>query len=305
MARGAGGTAAASAPRITASVAGAACASTSNRPTSDTSPSAWCSRLCAAAAACSTSAAFCCVTPSICVTARLTCSMPVVCSALAAEISPMICVTRPTAPTISSMVRPACSAWRAPSRTCCTEPPISPAISLAAAEERCARLRTSAATTAKPRPCSPARAASTAALSARILVWKAMLSITPVISATCDDDREMVSMVCTTSRTARPPSEATSDAFCASWLAWRALSAFWRTVEVSCSIDAAVCCSDAACWPVRTDRSALPREISRVAPSIEPEARWIPCTRPDRWRKARSSAASMRPVSSRLRTATR
>src|SRR5260370_32135975 len=45
-------------------------------------------------------------------------------------------------------------------------------ISLAAVPERWASARTSLATTAKPRPCSPARAASTAALSARILVWK-------------------------------------------------------------------------------------------------------------------------------------
>src|SRR5690606_41931729 len=47
-------------------------------------------------------------------------------------------------------------------------------MSLAAAAERWARVRTSAATTAKPRPCSPARAASTAAFRARMLVWKAM-----------------------------------------------------------------------------------------------------------------------------------
>ena len=36
-----------------------------------------------------------------------------------------------------------------------------PLISLAASAERCARARTSEATTAKPRPASPARAAST------------------------------------------------------------------------------------------------------------------------------------------------
>src|SRR5436305_6633032 len=50
-------------------------------------------------------------------------------------------------------------------------------MSLAACEERCARLRTSEATTAKPRPCSPARAASTAALSASRLVWNAISSM--------------------------------------------------------------------------------------------------------------------------------
>jgi hypothetical protein len=53
----------------------------------------------------------------------------------------------------------------------------------AASALRCDSVRTSAATTAKPRPCSPARAASTAALSARMLVWTAMLSMPPVMSA--------------------------------------------------------------------------------------------------------------------------
>jgi len=57
-------------------------------------------------------------------------------------------------------------------------------IFLAAAALRCARLRTSDATTAKPRPCLPARAASTAAFSARIFVWNAMPSITPMMSLT-------------------------------------------------------------------------------------------------------------------------
>ena len=44
------------------------------------------------------------------------------------------------------------------------------ALNAAASAERCARLRTSDATTANPRPCSPARAASTAAFKAKILV---------------------------------------------------------------------------------------------------------------------------------------
>ena len=59
--------------------------------------------------------------------------------------------------------------------------PISPRISPAAWALRCASARTSPATTAKPRPCSPARAASTAALSARMLVWNAMLSMVAMI----------------------------------------------------------------------------------------------------------------------------
>ena len=61
---------------------------------------------------------------------------------------------------------------------------ISAAVSLAACAQRCARLRTSSATTAKPMPASPARAASTAAFSARILVWKAISSMTLMILET-------------------------------------------------------------------------------------------------------------------------
>ena len=85
-------------------------------------------------------------------------------------------------------------------------------ISLAAAALRWARVRTSPATTAKPRPCSPARAASTAALSARMLVWKAMESITPVMSAILRELAEIWSMVCTTCSTTLPPRCATCAA---------------------------------------------------------------------------------------------
>ena len=52
---------------------------------------------------------------------------------------------------------------------------------VAALAERWASVRTSVATTANPRPCSPARAASTAAFKAKILVWNAILSITLMI----------------------------------------------------------------------------------------------------------------------------
>ncbi len=59
---------------------------------------------------------------------------------------------------------------------------ISAEMSLAASLERCASVRTSEATTANPLPASPARAASTAALSASRLVWKAISSITRMMS---------------------------------------------------------------------------------------------------------------------------
>jgi hypothetical protein len=47
--------------------------------------------------------------------------------------------------------------------------------------------RTSTATTAKPLPASPARAASTEALSAKRLVWKAMSSISPMMFEIFDE----------------------------------------------------------------------------------------------------------------------
>ncbi|MCW0415171.1 hypothetical protein NB689_000925 [Xanthomonas sacchari] len=110
----------------------------------------------------------------------------------------MMSVTRCTEATISCMVLPARSTSAEPSATRVTESSISVLISLAALAERCARVRTSLATTANPRPCSPARAASTAALSARILVWKAMPSITPMMSAIFFDEASMPLMVSTT-----------------------------------------------------------------------------------------------------------
>ena len=72
---------------------------------------------------------------------------------------------------------------------------------LAASAERSASARTSEATTAKPRPESPARAASTPALSASRLVWKAISSITPMIWLICSDDFEMPSIASTARRT--------------------------------------------------------------------------------------------------------
>ena len=127
----------------------------------------------------------------------------------------MISVTRLTAVTTSPMVRPAVSTKAEPLSTCSTEVSIKPLISLAAEAERCARLRTSEATTAKPRPCSPARAASTAALSARIFVWKAMPSITLIMSPILCELSVMLRIFSTTWLTTSPPRSAVSDAVAA------------------------------------------------------------------------------------------
>jgi len=142
--------------------------------------------------------------------------MPWLCSVEAALISPMMSVTRCTLATISVIVVPASLTRREPDSTRSTDAPISALISLAASAERCARLRTSPATTAKPRPCSPARAASTAALSARMLVWNAMPSITPMMSAIFLELLLMSSIVDTTCATTSPPRAATLAAEVAS-----------------------------------------------------------------------------------------
>ena len=138
-------------------------------------------------------------------------------------------------------------------------------ISCAAAALRPARLRTSEATTANPRPCSPARAASTAAFRARMLVWKAMLSITPMMSPILCELSEMPRMVDTTSDTTLPPSAATLLASVAMRLAMDAFCALWLTVALSSSMDAACCCKALACDSVRSLRSRLPWAISALA----------------------------------------
>ena len=204
-----------------------------------------------AAVASSTSAAFCWVISSIWVTALLTSSIPADCSIPAAAISAIISLTFLTALTISSSVLPDSPTRREPSSTRSTLSLIRPLISFAAPAERCARLRTSPATTAKPLPCSPARAASTAAFSASKLVWKAISSITPIISAIFLL-LALISDIASTARcTTSPPFSAWSRAAEASWLASRALSAFCLTVEVISSILDAVSSRLEACSSVR------------------------------------------------------
>ncbi|EWS63795.1 hypothetical protein Y695_02968 [Hydrogenophaga sp. T4] len=54
-------------------------------------------------------------------------------------------------------------------------------------------------------------------------------------------------------------------ALAASWLAWRALSAFWLAVDPICSIEAEVSSSAEACCSVRLERSELPWAICALA----------------------------------------
>ena len=75
-----------------------------------------------------------------------------------------------SAAVMALLVLPASSTSLLPQSILLTESAISVLISFAAPAERFASVRTSAATTANPLPCSPARAASTAAFNARMLV---------------------------------------------------------------------------------------------------------------------------------------
>ncbi len=111
-----------------------------------------------------------------------------------------------------------------------------------------------------------------------MLVWNAMLSITPMMSAIFLLLSLMPPMVWTTWPTTLPPRVATSEALTASELAWRALSAFCFTMLVSSSMLEAVSSSELACSSVRCDRSALPAAISCAAERTESLPRRICCS---------------------------
>ena len=104
-------------------------------------------------------------------------------------------------------------------------------ISAAAAWLRSASLRTSLATTAKPLPYSPARAASTAAFSASKSVWRAISCTMPILSA-------MVRMALTAFWTAWPLVSASREDCCTILSVCAALSAFCLMLAAISSIDA-------------------------------------------------------------------
>jgi hypothetical protein len=156
------------------------------------------------------------------------------------------------------MVPPASLARAKPFCTVSAEALTSAVVYFAAFEQRCARLRTSLATTANPRPCVRARADSTAALKARMLVRNAIPSMMIVMSAIFAPRCSRASIVSTTRSTTSLLRPAVSEALPASALASLAFSAFCRTAAVNSSILAAVSSCAAACCTVRAERSALP-----------------------------------------------
>ena len=131
-------------------------------------------------------------------------------------------------------------------------------ISPAALWLRSASLRTSAATTANPLPCAPARAASMAAFSASMLVCRAISSMMLIFPA-------MSLMAVTVAATALPPSCASSADFTAIFSVCMALSAFCLMLALICSMEEEACSAEEACeaapfdiWPALSLISLLP-----------------------------------------------
>ncbi len=108
-----------------------------------------------------------------------------------------------------------------------------------------------------------------------MLVWKAIPSMTPMMSAILRLEAVMSSIFRTTSRTTSPPLLATCAAVAARRFASAADSALPFTVEVSCSIELAARCSWLAACSVRWLRSALPFAISLEADSMLAALPWV------------------------------
>ncbi len=138
--------------------------------------------------------------------------------------------------------------------------PIWPVISSVALAVWPASSLTSAATTAKPRPASPARAASMVALSASRLVWLAIDEIRPTTSP-MRDTASLSSRMCP----AVPAASSTAlRASAAEPETWRPIS--W-TEAPSSSAAAATVPTFSAVWPA-TAATEVERAAASVAPSV-------------------------------------
>ncbi len=191
--------------------------------------------------------------------------MPWACSLLAEAISPMRLLTLLAAAVISLSVLPTSALMATPLRAWLTDSSMRAAVFLAASAERMARLRTSSATTAKPLPASPARAASTAAFNASKFVWNAISSITLMILAVWAADFSMSEIAADIRCIAWLPRSAACCASEEMALACAAVSALFRVMEDISSMalvvsSSAAACSEAFCasfWLLAATRSAI------------------------------------------------
>ena len=163
--------------------------------------------------------------------------------------------------------------------TACTSPIIRPIVT-AAFSASPASLRTSSATTANPRPDSPARAASIAALSASRFVCSAIVVIVAamppmsldfssrprIVSAATAEDSRTPRIASKTSLTARPPASA------ATRVRWAAATVSWASAT-PCWVAAATASVVARVEPVRCTCVSAPRATSATACAISATAR--------------------------------
>ena len=151
-------------------------------------------------------------------------------------------------------------------------------ISPAAFWLRSASLRTSAATTAKPLPCSPARAASMAAFRASRLVWRAISSMMEILLA--------ISFIAATASSTDLPLSCASFALLLAILSvCCALSAFCLMLETISSIDDEASSAAAACalapldtWTDAVEMDWLAADTSPAMPRMSETVRVSPLT---------------------------
>ena len=146
-------------------------------------------------------------------------------------------------------------------------------MSFAALEDRSANERTSSATTANPRPMSPARVASLAAFSASRLVWSAICEIVSVI-APISSPLSLSSSICvdvaTTASLIPCIASAVSTAACLPSTAAVMLSWLFSAAAV----EEVLTLLRAACMPSLATLAVFTLAVCSEAPEATP---WIAC----------------------------